>query len=81
MDSNHEKLRIVVLSPNIYICSPTRDGNSFEKVGQFDDWVREWCVDASGILWVYLHRKGLARLTMVRESSSTLQNCENESAI
>ena len=81
VDSNHKKPRIAVLSPDICICSPTKDRDSFEKVGKFDDTIKGWDVDANGILRVSLRCRNLARLTMITESSNTLQSFENESAI
>ena len=78
VDGNNKKPRVAVLLRDIYIWDPTRNGNSFEKVGQLDNWVKDWGVDANGMLWVRLHDKGLARLTMVTESSGTLESFENE---
>ena len=81
VESSNKKSRIAVVGADVYICSPTREGNSFETVGKFDEEVKDWGVDANGMLWVCFRRRDLARLTMITESSNTLQNCENESAI
>ena len=61
-----------------YICNPTKDGSLFEKVGQFDDEVNDWGADANGMLWVCFYVRNVARLTMVTESSDTLENFEDE---
>ena len=78
---SNKKPQFAVLGQDIYIWDPTRNGNSFEKVGQFDDQVKGWGVDANGMLWVCFWRRNLTRLTMVTESSNTLQNFGNDDAI
>ena len=71
-ESNNKKPRIAVVGQDVYICNPTKNANLFEKVGQFDDRVQDWVVDANGTLWVCFLGKDLARLTMITERCNTL---------
>ena len=72
-ESNNENPRIADVDQDIYLCNPMKNGNSFEKVVQFDAMVKDWDVDANEILWVYFRGKDLARLRAVAESSDTLE--------
>ena len=71
-ESNNKKPQIAVVRQDVYICDPTKNESLFEKVGQFDNEVRDWVVDANGMLWVCFWEKGLARLTMTTERCNTL---------
>ena len=72
VESNKEKPRITVVGQDVYLCSPMENGNSFKKVGQFDDKVKDWDVDANGMLWVCFWKKDLSRLRVVTENSGAL---------
>ena len=67
-ENSYEKLRVVVVGQDVYLYKQIRNGNSFEKIGQFDEFVANWNVDANGVLWVCFRGRNLARSTMVTES-------------
>ena len=50
----------------------------FEKAGQLDAEVENWCIDASGGLWACLRDGKLARLEPVTESSKALKYCKTK---
>ena len=77
VESDKDKSQIAVVGQYAYICDPMRNGNFFEKAGQFDGGVRDWGVDANGMLWVRIGPRNLVRLRVVPESFNTLQNFEN----
>ena len=71
-ESNNKKSRITVVRQDVYICDPTKNENFFKKVGQFANEVRDWVVDANGMLWVCFLGKDLAKLTMTTERCNTV---------
>ena len=81
VESDNEKPHITVIGRDVRIYEPTQDQSLFRKIGQFDTEVKEWDVDAWGVIWAYLTNGKVVRLETVMGSANVSGNSEKEATI